>query len=166
LKNQKKLHSKVIIMKTLSLCIIMLTLMCVLTSNSCNKENTGVEALVIKNSSGHEMFFWFSYRFPNHHYPDTTLPAIIPTKAKPYSEIIGAGLGNGSGVSAGVGVNPVGWSKVFSQLLDGYFSVYFFTFRPTTQEEWDSLRSNHHLVERRDVTYEELKINNFTISYP
>lgn len=161
-----KKNSKITIMKSLLLPFIGLLLMLSLTSSRCNKEVTGVEQLIIENHSGHEMFFWFSYRFPNHHFPDTTLPAIIPTEDTPYSEIIGTGPGNGGGVGAGVGVSPVAWSDVFSQLPDGYFSVYFFETRPETQAEWDILRADMTKVHRKDVTHEELKVNNFIIRYP
>lgn|SRR5690554_894830 len=121
-------------------------------------EFLGKESLCVENHSGEEIYFWFSYNFTNYHYPDTILPI-----HKPF-EIRGAGSGDCVGNS--VGQNPY-WQTVFSQLPADKFTVYFFETYPETQEDWEELKNNmKESVYRKDVTFEELKMNNYTISYP
>lgn len=123
-------------------------------------EFLGEKSLCIENHSGKQIFFWFSYDFEHYHYPDTILPI-----EKPF-EIRGAGSGGCVGNS--VGQNPY-WQTVFSKLPADKFTVYFFEtdIYPETQEDWDELRNNmEELVERKDVTFEELKANDYVIEYP
>jgi len=117
------------------------------------------ESLCIKNNSGKQMYFWFSYDFTQFHFPNTTLPHEKP------SNIRGAGSGGCVGNDAG---QYPSWQKIYSQLADDKFTVYFFESNtyPETQEDWELLLSNPNKIHVKSVTFEELQANNFTISYP
>lgn len=119
-------------------------------------EDLGSQSLCIKNTSGKSIFFWFSYDFNNYHIPNVLLPSEIPMLIR--------GAGSGGCVGNDVGQSPK-WDVVFSQLPEGKFSIYFFDKLATTQEEWNDIRVNN-MVLRKDVTFEELKNNNYTIFYP
>ncbi len=142
--------------------ILILPLLLIIHSG-CPKGVTGEEALCIVNRSGNEMSFWHSENYPTSHFPDTVLPVVVPIRDGYASPIRGAG--KGGCVGSNVGQRPL-WDEVFSDLPAGLFTVYFFDTRPTTQAEWDVLRNDTSKVHRKDVTYEFLKNNSFTITYP
>lgn len=120
-------------------------------------EFLGKESLCVRNNSDSEIYYWYSHQYTQHHFPDTILPI-----EKPFIDYVG--IGNCAGSDAGQ--NPY-WQTIFSQLPGDKFSVYFFETYPETQEDWDELRNNmEELVERKDVTYEELKANDYVIEYP
>lgn len=124
---------------------------------ACEPNEHGQNALTIKNNSSERIYSWYSGNYSQHHFPDTILPISIPV----YIGSISAG-----NISLASGVDP-NWNNIFSQLPEGKFSVYFFETYPETQEDWDELRNNmEELVERKDVTYEELKANDYVIEYP
>lgn len=124
---------------------------------ACEPNEHGQNALTIKNNSEHDIYYWYSSKYQNHHFPDTIVP-----NEKPISIFF---INANNGVLAS-GVDP-NWNNIFSQLPDNKFSVYFFETYPETQEDWDELRNNmEELVERKDVTFEELKANDYVIEYP
>lgn len=139
-------------MKKILLFIILFTL------TACPSD-VGEESLCIKNNSDKQMYFWFSYDFTKYHYPDTILPL-----EKPF-EIRGAGRGGCVGNDAG---QYPSWQTIFSQLPANKFTVYFFETDdyPRTQEDWELLLSNTNKIHIKNVTLEELRENNYTISYP
>jgi hypothetical protein len=114
------------------------------------------QSLLVKNTTNERIYFWFSYDFTFYHYPNINLPADIPLYFN--SAPANSGAGND------VGQSPK-WDVVFSQLPEGKFSIYFFDKLATTQEEWEDIRVNN-MVLRKDVTFDELKNNNYTIFYP
>lgn len=124
---------------------------------ACEPNEHGKHALNIKSNSNQEISCWYSSTYSEYHFPDTILPVNKPVG------VIFIGVNNGSLAS---GVDP-NWNNIFSQLPDDKFSVYFFETFPETQEDWDELRNNmEELVYRKDVTFEELKANNYVIEYP
>lgn len=119
-------------------------------------EDLGSQSLCVKNTSKQSVFFWYSYDFNDYHFPNVSLPLEIPLLIR--------GAGSGGCVGNDVGQSPK-WDVVFSQLPEGKFSIYFFDKLATTQQEWDDIRVNN-MVLRKDVTFEELRNNNYTIYYP
>jgi hypothetical protein len=125
---------------------------------ACRDKYPG-EPLSIRNNSDHRIYYWFSYwrtaTFPKYHYPDTILPNEKPV----YLNSIATKNAIGSGES-----DP-DWTKIFSKLPQGKLSIYFFDVLPETQEAWNLIIQSYNLT-RKDITYQELKSNNFTILYP
>ena len=117
------------------------------------------EPLTIQNNSDQRVYYWFSYwrttDFPKYHYPDTILPSERPISINSIAPKNATGDGE----------SDPNWTEVFSKLPEGKFSIYFFNESPTTQEDWNLIRQTYELV-RKDITYNELKSNNFTILYP
>ena len=67
--------------------------------------------------------------------------------------------------ATGYGESDPDWTKIFSKLPGGKLSIYFFNVLPETQEDWNLIRQTYDLI-RKDITYQELKNNRFTILYP
>ena len=130
----------------------------ILFNISCRDKYQG-EPLTIQNNSNQRVYYWLSYwrttDFPKYHYPDTILPS-----EKPIS-INSIALKN----ATGYGESDPNWTEVFSKLPEGKLTIYFFPESPATQEDWNLIRQTYDLV-RKDITYSELKSNNFRILYP
>jgi len=126
--------------------------------SSCVDKHIG-EPLTIKNNSDQRIYYWFSYwkteNYTSYHYPDTVPPAQKPV------ELFSVAPHN----AAGVGEDDPDWEKIFSELPEGKFSIYFFLKLPETQSEWELVRQTYDLV-RKDVTYQEHVNNHWTITYP
>ena len=142
--------------------IIRNTLFVMMTSallgSSCCDRYPG-EPLGIRNNSDRTIYYWFSYwktdNYTNYHYPDTILPSKRPieiSQIAPHN-------------STDDGESDPDWEKIFSELPEGKFSVYFFTEYPETQEDWDLIQQTYNLI-RKDVTYQELVNNHYKIIYP
>ena len=149
-------------MKTMMKYVSFLIILIVSMANSC-KEYPGT-FMHIRNNSNQIIYCWYAHwiydkNHKNYHYPDTLLPATMPS---PYN-IRGLIPHRASEVS-GVSEIP-NWKKIFSELPEGKFSVYFFTERPEKQEAWDLIRENYNLT-RKDVTYQEFIDNDYIIDYP
>ena len=133
----------------MSLCLII---------SSCVDRHIG-EPLAIRNNSDIRIYYWYGYwkteNYVNYHYPDTTLPEKKPVHLPSVAPHNGTSSGE---------VDP-DWEKIFSELVGGKFSVYFFTNQINTQEDWNSIRQSYNLY-RKDVSYQELVQNNYRIYYP
>ena len=147
-------------MKTLIKHILVLIMIIVSMSSSCNDKNYG-KPMRINNNSDQTIYYWFAHwiydkNHTNYHYPDTILPAKQPIlrQIEQHSAV--------SGVER-MSLIP-NWEKIFSDLPASKFSVYFFTERPETQEAWDLVREHYNLY-RKDVTYQEFIDNDYIIDY-
>lgn len=142
-------------MKVSIFLIVFTTFFCFM---SCRDKYPG-EPLSIQNNSDQRIYYWFLYwgttNFPKYHYPDTILPSEKPV----HLNSIAAKNASGDGES-----DP-DWAEIFSKLPEGKLSIYFFNVLPETQEDWNLIRQTYDLI-RKDITYQELKNNNFTIYYP
>jgi len=125
---------------------------------SCVDKHSG-EPLTIRNNSDQRIYYWFSYwktaNYTNYHYPDTILPVIKPVVLNSIAPHNATGDGE---------ADP-NWEQIFSEFPEGKFSIYFFKESPENQADWDLIRQTYNLV-RKDVTHQELKKNNYSISYP
>jgi len=131
-------------------------------ASSCDDRHPG--GLSIRNNSDQTVYYWYAHwiydkDYKNYHYPDTILPSSQPS---PYK--IRSLIPNRATEVSSVSRTP-NYEKIFSDLPEGKFSVYFFTERPETQEAWDLIREHYNLY-RKDVTYQELVDNDWTIDYP
>jgi len=136
-------------------------MLCLLTVSflfsSCEDLFSGSsDGLVIQNNTDKRIYNWYSTDYKAHHYPDTLLPAVIPVFFSNTAAFNKSGRGPD---------NP-NWKKIFSELPEGKFSVYFFKKHPKTQEEWDAIRANADSVYRIDVDLATLKANKYYIYYP
>lgn len=112
-------------------------------------------SLGIKNNSAEMIYFWYSGDYEKHHYPDTLLPTTLPLYINMASP----------GNIAGAGPYDPDWNKIFSELPEGLFSVYFFDSYPENQEEWDEIRLKNNFI-RIETTLEELDAKDYLIHYP
>lgn len=124
-------------------------------TNSCVPDKYPGKAMDIKNNSDNDIYFWISDNYSLYHYPDTILPANKPL-------YINYAPANGSAGSGGIDPD---WNNIYSQLPQGKLSVYFFDKYANNQEEWEDVRVNHFVI-RKDITFEELKNNDYIIYYP
>lgn len=135
-----------------------ITIVILFLSYSCKDRYLG-QPLSIRNNTNEQIFYWYSYweqeNFIRYHYPDTILPVMKPV-------FISSIDANNSETSGKADPN---WVKIFSELSDGKFSVYFFKENINSQEEWDLVKQNNNFV-RIDITYNEFVSNNYIIHYP
>lgn len=138
---------------------LLLLLSYIVASSSCRDKYPG-EPLVIRNNTNNRIYYWFAYwnNFPewkSYHYLDTILPNIRPP-----------GIFSISAQNSTVdGEIDPDWETIFSKLPAGKLSVYFFMEDPEKQEKWDSIITNN-AYSRKDVTFQELVNNNYSIYYP
>lgn len=125
---------------------------------SCIDKYPG-EPLVIENNTNSRVYYWFSYwesdNFSNYHFPDTILPSEKPihlNSIAPHN-------------STGDGEEDPDWEKIFNELPQGKFSIYFFEIEPKNQSDWDAIITNYSTF-RKDVSYADFMANNYRISYP
>ncbi|MFV0419284.1 MAG: hypothetical protein ACK5KT_11210 [Dysgonomonas sp.] len=152
-------------MKKLIRSFVLMCIFIALPMVSCCDKFYG-EPFGLMNNSDNRVYFWYDSwdRFklndfiPNFHYPDTVLPVQIPPDLNKY---ISLSPHNGMVVSE---ADP-DWKTIYSRLPAGKLSVYFFPILPETQEQWDSIKENR-VYTRKDVTYDELVSNGWSISYP
>jgi hypothetical protein len=147
--------------------IIIMLLVFPLCIPACN-EYPG-KPLGIGNNSDHRIYYWYAhwsnydlstqyhYNYTDYHYPDTILPKERPAVLNFVNSHEIADTGGECKI-------PI-WEKIFSELPNGKFSVYFFKEYPEIQEEWDSIRNNNAYY-RKDVTYQEFVDNDYNIYYP
>ena len=148
-------------MKKMIKYIMVLITIIVFMASSCNDKDMGW--LFIRNNSDQIVYYWYAHwiydkNHTNYHYPDTILPSkeriysIWPVHPNVVVCIDGTSRHNN-------------WEKIFSELPEGKFSVYFFNEHPKTQEAWDIIRENYNLY-RKDVTFQEIVDNDYIIDYP
>lgn len=149
-------HQNKLVMSTLikSFAIISMSI----AISSCIDKHIG-EPLGVKNNSDARIYYWFAYwkteNYTKYHYPYT----ILPEKKPVYLNSVA------SHNTAGYGEDDPDWEKIYSELSDGKFSIYFFNNQINTQEEWNVVRQSYNLY-RKDVSYQELVKNNYCINYP
>lgn len=122
---------------------------------SCHPDKFPGKSLSIKNNSESRIYFWISDNYSLYHYPDTILPTNKPLYINSSPSLGGAGSG----------INDPDWNNIYSQLPQGKLSIYFFDKYANNQAEWEEVRVNHFVI-RKDITFEELKNNDYIIYYP
>lgn len=127
----------------------------ILLTNSCVPDKYQGKAMNVNNNSDERIYFWISDDYSIYHYPDT----ILPTNKPLYINSAPAHGGAGSG-----GIDP-DWNNIYSQFPQGKLSIYFFDKYANNQVEWEDVRVNHFVL-RKDITFEELKNNDYIIYYP
>jgi hypothetical protein len=92
--------------------------------------------------------------FDSRTYPDTSLPINRPynSAAKPrdYGYIESA----------------TKWENIFNQLPKDTLSIYIFNMDTLKRVGWDSIRTGHKILKRYDLSLQDLKSGNWTITYP
>ncbi len=137
-------------MKTLIKYIFIFFILC-----SCHPEKFPGKAIRVKNNSVERIYYWYSKSYDVYHFPEIILPIEKPVLISSC---------DANNIELASGYDP-DWVEIYSQLPEGKFSIYFFDELATTQEEWDDIRFNH-MVLRKDITFEELKNNDYIIYYP
>ena len=120
-------------------------------SGTC-KKNPFVErvySIKVENNSSQ----WINF-FDNRVYPDTLLPA-----AKPY---YGASRPN----SYAYIDSKSDWPDVFARLPKDTLSIFILSSDTVNTFNWDIIRSQYKILKRYDLSLQDLKNSNFTITYP
>lgn len=136
--------------------VILFTCVIACLTLSCENLLGGTQSLHVENKTNNRIYYWYSRNYTVYHYPDTLLPTTIPVQIGEVAPNNSSGTG---------GTNP-NWDKLFAELPEGLFSVYFFDSKPANQQEWDSLRLHPERFSRKDVTQEELRVNDYVIPFP
>lgn len=58
------------------------------------------------------------------------------------------------------------WEKVFQENNATKLSFFFFSPDTISKYGWDDVRTNYRVLKRKDFTLQELKDQNYTVSYP
>ncbi|MBO9684009.1 MAG: hypothetical protein J7502_15305 [Flavisolibacter sp.] len=140
--------------------LILLFTAVVLSSNDCHKNdplcgNDSHEALTIKNNSNKRI----SYAFYGY-YPDTTIYGDHSPAYYSQSFIISPGSSHTS---------VAGWAGCFESVFTHNTKqwICFFDEDSVEQISWETIKlTNRGVLEKRQVTLDYLKTNNFTITYP
>ncbi len=137
-------------MKTFFLLNILAIFLC------CEPNENGKNALRVRNNTDERIYYWYSGEYNIYHFPNTELPNEKPI------DIFSVAPNN---IVLASGVDP-NWNEIFSQLPDELFSIYFFQTLVENQEEWESLISNSSSFIRKDISFDELRNNDYIIEYP
>lgn len=60
----------------------------------------------------------------------------------------------------------VKYEKVFEAIPSGKLSIYLFSKDTLNKHTWEQIRQDYKVLKRYDLTYDELKQMNWTVSYP
>jgi hypothetical protein len=112
--------------------------------------------VTLRNNSDHSIGCYFSLGGKyGTYYPDTILPAsnqYVIQEIKPgdryklYSDFK--------------------WEEVYSNLPKDTMSVYIFHTDTLNKYSWEEVRNNNKILKRYDLSLDDLKQNNMTITYP
>ncbi len=135
---------------------VLLFLAVILCSNSCENApfvDKFYDIIVINNSSK-DVYVHKADLDAGHQYPDTLLPSSnatflkIPANKRGYFD------------------SKTPWEENIKNLPSDTLSVFFIDGNTLENEEWDTIRDEYLILERYDLSLEDLKKNNFTITYP
>ena len=127
----------------------------ILLLTGCPEDKYPGTVLGVQNNSSSAVYFWYSSDYTIHHFPDISLP-----EAKPlYFTSVAANSG------AGMGEDDPDWIDIYSQLPDGKFTVFVFSKDVVDNTPWETVRDDYLILERFDVTLEELKALDYTLTY-
>lgn len=129
-----------------------------LQANTCKKDSNCINGshnvLIIKNNFSKRINYEFYWNYPD---------SIIPDKYSPlhYWQY---GMKTGDSVVRSAGRGGC-WESDFIRKPKEY--IYFFDEDSLEQIPWDTIKAtNRGILERREITLDYLKRNNFVITYP
>lgn len=139
--------------------LILLFLTVVLSSSDCHKKdplcgNDSNNVITIRNNSGKRINYAFYWNYPDSAITENNSPlhySYQPTNI-------------GSFTTRGIGMGGC-WESVFAEKPKEW--IYFFDEDSLEQLPWKTITANgREVLERRELTLDNLKQNNFTITYP
>lgn len=130
-----------------------------LVTNLCKCDKTAMDkkyAVYLLNNAEHSIgcYFGLGGNFGTL-YPDTLLPVsnqYIITEIKPGSKYI-----YDSGIE---------WEEIYSKLPQDTMSVFIFHTDTLKNDSWEEIRGNYKVLKRYDLSLDDLKRMNWTITYP
>lgn len=136
--------------------IVLLFFTLVLCSNSCEKAPFVDKAyrIIVINNSSKDVYVHKADLDAERQYPDTLLPTSnatflkIPAKKRGYFD------------------SKTTWEENVKDLPSDTLSVFFIDGSTFENEEWDTIRDEYLIIERYDLSIEDLEKSNFTITYP
>lgn len=121
-------------------------------ASHCHKDTIGVDRaykITIYNNSSNLVYYFTSFA-----YPDTTIPNeqnnLSGIKPKDYT----------------YKSSTHDWDRVFAEKNASKISFFFFSPDTITKYGWDNVRNNYQVLKRKDLSLENLKSNNYKVSYP
>ena len=128
----------------------------VITMSNCGKK-TGREIIGLQNNYHDTIYVLAALPGMGHVYPDTVLPTnrpgmryVPPGKKWVISE---TGMGGT-------------WTSIFSNLPSDTLSIYLFDANTLSGYDWSQIRDGYIILKRYDLSLQDLKNRNFTITYP
>lgn len=128
-----------------------------LVALGCDKEDRYV--FTIKNNTNITIGYYLAIveSYGGSEYPDTLLPStgyLVTREIKPFDKIF-------------VGDNPAPWDDMLSsQLSSDTLSVFFFDADTLHAYAWEEIQQDYKILARYDLSIEDLKRMDFTITYP
>ncbi len=110
--------------------------------------------IIVTNNSSKKIRVYLADENASKQYPDTALPT-----SKPALQNMGKG-------ESCYFDSKTSWEENLKKLPSDTLSVYFISNDDYENEQWDSLRINYKILKRFDLSIENLKSNNYNISYP
>lgn len=143
------------IMKAKSNIVLSIFTLTMMMLVSCENLPWRTYSMKIKNLSGNAVYVYPALGGEKGViFPDTMLP-----NDKPYLYFIDAG--NKISLSS-----DIPWEESLKKLPLDTLSVFYFTPDVIDTNSWDEIRDNNMVLKRKDISLEELKQNDFTITYP
>ena len=130
----------------------------VVSTTSCWKKISR-EGIYLQNNYDDTIFALVAWNGMEHIYPDTALPQTKPkfgTGEVPPGE-------KSTIKSTGMGGN---WSDIINSLPADTLSIYLFAGKTLSTYNWSQIRDRYLILKRYDLSLQDLKIRNFTITYP
>lgn len=136
--------------------IVLLFFTLVLCSNSCENAPLVDKAyrIIVINNSSEDVYVHKADLDAERQYPDTLLPSSnatflkIPANKRGYFD------------------SKTPWEENIKNLPSDTLSVFFINGNTFENEEWDKIRDEYLILERYDLSIEDLEKSNFTITYP
>lgn len=134
--------------------IIALTLLYV--STSCEKLSLAEKfyTITLVNNSKSKLNYLIKSEESNIQYPDTQLPIQLP-----FFGLIDAN-------SEAYIDSRLDWKNRIPLIKSDTLSIYLISVNTINKNSWDSIRSNYLILQRYDLSLEDLKHRNYTIEFP
>jgi hypothetical protein len=138
-------------MKVFTIILVILSL----GNSSCEKVIIADKyyPLIVINNSIQTVRVFMANEIAEKQYPDTTLPDFKPSAIKIPSN------------KRGYFDSKIPWNEVLAKLPADTLSVFIMDAEVYDNEPWDSITVNYNILKRLDLSFEDLKNNNFQIIY-
>jgi len=135
------------------LLLVSITLLILLSS--CENLFEKWYSIRIENNSDNKIFVSAGCgRYGMTSYPDTLLPDLEPS-------LLSVNTGDFNYLRSGI---P--WKDIIKQQPENVLSIYFFNTDTIEKYGWNKIKQGNKVMQRREISLEEMQSMNWTITYP